>query len=261
MPSALLCETVTGRTTAEVVAARDAAAPVDMIELRLDGVVDLDVARALHARRTPVIVTCRPQWEGGQFAGAEEDRFRILAQALGLGTDYVDIEWGALANAQGKSRFGELIDANRSRVIVSSHDFSGIPGDLQTRVRAMRATGAAVIKIAITAARLADTLPLVDIGKEGDAVVIGMGDPGVPSRLLAARFGSRWTYAGNGVAPGQIPAARMLDEFRFRAIGPDTMIFGVVGADILNSPLFARHNAAFSAASVDAVCIDRKSVV
>ena len=84
----------------------------------------------------------------------------------------------------------------------------------------MRATGAAVIKVAVTATRLSDTLPLLEIAKDGDAVVIGMGDAGVPSRLLATRFGSRWTYGGNGVAPGQMPAARMIDEFRFRSITP-----------------------------------------
>ena len=38
------------------------------------------------------------------------------------------------------------------------------------------------------------------------AIVIGMGDPGIPSRLLASRFGSRWTYAGNAVAAGQVAA-------------------------------------------------------
>ena len=39
-----------------------------------------------------------------------------------------------------------------------------------------------------------------------------MGNAGVVTRLLASRFGSRWTYAGNGVAPGQVPAARMLER-------------------------------------------------
>ena len=90
----------------------------------------------------------------------------------------------------------------------------------------MRATGATVIKVAITAARLSDTLPLLEIAKGGDTVAIGMGDAGMPSRLLAARFGSRWTYSGNGVAPGQVPTGVMLDRFRFRTAGADAAVRG-----------------------------------
>ena len=63
--STLLCETVTGRSMAELIVARDAATAADMVELRLDGVADLDVTRALDERRRPVVVTCRPEWKGG----------------------------------------------------------------------------------------------------------------------------------------------------------------------------------------------------
>lgn len=247
MPHSLLCETVTGDTMAELTAARDAAATADMVELRLDGVPDLDVAQALHGRRAPVIVACRPEWEGGRFDGSEEERRVVLTQALALGADYVDLEW--------RATFDDLIRANGSRVVVSSHDFTGVPDDLCTRARAMRSTGAALIKVAVTAARLADTLPLLEIAKDGGAVVIGMGDAGVPSRLLASRFGSRWTYGGNGVAPGQMPAARMVEQFRFRTVGETTAVYGVVGDNVMRSVSPAMHNAAFAAAGLDAVCV------
>jgi len=248
---ALLCETVTGDTMARLLAARDAAtgadARADLVELRLDGVQDLDVERALHGRRGPVIATCRPAWEGGRFDGSEEERRAVLARALAAGAEYVDVEWNA--------KFDDLIQSNRSRIVLSSHDFRGVPDDLCARVRAMRGTGTAVIKVAVTAARLSDTLPLLEIARAGDAVVIGMGDPGVPSRLLAARFGSRWTYGGNAVAPGQIPAARMMDEFRFRSITGETSVYGIAGEEALKSEIPARRNRAFAAAGLDAVCI------
>ena len=100
MPRPLLCETVTGSTLAELCVARDAAAGAggsgaDMVELRLDGVADLDVAGALAGRTTPVVVTCRPTWEGGRFDGAEEARRKVLADALALGAEFVDVEWRA----------------------------------------------------------------------------------------------------------------------------------------------------------------------
>ena len=240
---------------AELTAARDAAAVADMVELRLDGVRDLDVAQALQGGHVPVIATCRPAWEGGRFDGSEEERREVLARALALGAAYVDVEWRALRHAQGSAGFDDLIRANGSRVIVSSHDFAGVPGDLAARARAMRSTGAALIKVAVTATRLSDTLPLLDITKGGDAVVIGMGDAGVPSRLLASRFGSRWTYAGNGVAPGQMPAARMVEQFRFRTVGARTALYGVVGDNVMHSVSPAMHNAASAAAELDAVYV------
>ena len=202
---------------------------------------------ALAGRKKPVIVTCRPTWEGGHFDGSEGAREVILRKALDLGAEYVDVEFTA--------GFERLIAAHPDKVIVSSHDFDGVPEDLSSRVDAMRETGAAVIKVAITPARLTDTLPLIDIAEEGDAVVIGMGEAGVPTRLLASRFGSRWTYGGRGVAPGQVPARRMLQQFRFRDIGDDTSVFGVVSAKGIHSLSAVMHNAAFTAGGIDAVCV------
>ncbi|MFI5177210.1 MAG: type I 3-dehydroquinate dehydratase, partial [Vicinamibacterales bacterium] len=72
--SALVCETVTATSMAELRAARDRATDADLVELRLDGVTDVDVAGALAGRRRPVIVTCRPSWEGGRWNGFEAKR-------------------------------------------------------------------------------------------------------------------------------------------------------------------------------------------
>ena len=244
---ALLCETVTGTTMRELLAARDAAAVGDMVELRLDGVAGLDVAGALLGRRTAAVVTCRASWEGGKFDGSEEERRAVLRQALELGAEFVDVEW--------RAGFDDVIAIDPARVVVSFHDFTGMPAGLDDRVAAMRRTGAGTIKVAYVARRLCDTLPLRAIAEQGQAVVIGMGEPGVPSRLLAARYGSRWTFAGQAVAPGQMPAARMRDVFRFRAIGPATRLFGVVSRTAMHSLSPVMHNAAFAAAGVDAVYV------
>jgi 3-dehydroquinate dehydratase/shikimate dehydrogenase len=244
--TALLCETVTGRSMAELVAARDAS-DADMVELRLDGVARPDVAQALAGRRTPVIITCRAGWEGGRFEGSEDERRAILRRALEGGAEYVDVEW--------RAGFTDLFETFASRIVVSSHDFSGVPVDLEGQVRDMRQTGAAVVKVAVTASRLTDTLPLLALGRAGRTVVIGMGEAGLPTRLLAARFGSPWSYAGHAAAPGQVPAARMAGEFRFRQVGPQTAIYGVVGNPVMHSLSPVMHNAAFTAAGIDAVYV------
>jgi 3-dehydroquinate dehydratase/shikimate dehydrogenase len=218
-----------------------------MVELRLDGVADVDVRQALAGRRRPTIVTCRPSWEGGAFDGSEEDRRALLAQALDAGAEWVDVEW--------RAGFADLIAGNARRIVVSSHDFAGVPADLRERAQAMRQTGAAVIKIAVTAARLSDTLALLPVARDGNAVVIGMGLPGLPSRLLATRFGSRWTYAGDGIAPGQMPPGQMLERFRFRGVGAATKVYGVVSANAGHSLSPTLHNAAFAASGLDAVYV------
>jgi 3-dehydroquinate dehydratase / shikimate dehydrogenase len=232
---------------AELRAARDAVTRADMVELRLDDVQDIDVAGALAGRMLPAIATCRPVWEGGRFDGSEERRHSILREALERGAEYVDVEW--------RAGFADLIARDPQRVVLSSHDFQRVPEDVAARATAMRQTGAGTIKIAIPAARLTDALALLPIGAGGDAVVIAMGDAGLPSRLLASRFGSRWTYAGDAIAPGQIPASRMLDEFRFRSVGLKTAIYGVVGNVGLHSKSPVMHNAAFAAVGLDAVYV------
>ena len=69
-----VCVTVAAPTMAELRRRRDQVSGADLVELRLDAVDAPDVAGALQGRRGPVLVTCRPTWEGGAFDGSEEAR-------------------------------------------------------------------------------------------------------------------------------------------------------------------------------------------
>jgi 3-dehydroquinate dehydratase / shikimate dehydrogenase len=248
MSIARLCVTVTGRTMADLRARRDQVTGADLVEVRLDSVKDPSAAAALAGRRLPVIVTCRPRWEGGQFDGSEEERHRLLREAQQLGAEYVDVEW--------RANFTDLVNAQGGRgVVLSMHDFNGVPRDLESRAQQMRASGAEVIKLAVMAHRLSDCLPLLAVtrGARHPAVVVAMGEAGLPSRVLARHFGSCWTYAGDGVAPGQIPPARLQHEFAFRSLSERTALYGVVGRPISHSLSPPMHNAAFRALQIDGV--------
>jgi 3-dehydroquinate dehydratase/shikimate dehydrogenase len=247
-----LCVTIGGTTMGEVCRARDAAAEADLVEVRLDGVVDPDPAAALARRTTPVLVTCRPSWEGGRFAGSETDRVAILQRAWDLGAEYVDIEYAAPAAES------MLLRTRGERIVLSSHDFGGMPPDLEQRFAAMRETGAEIVKVAARASTLADTLRVFSLGASADGrpfVALAMGMPGLPSRVLAARVGSCWTYAGAAWAPGQVPPVRMIEEFGFRRVTRQTSVYGVAGRPIAHSLSPAMHNAAFAAAGLDAVYV------
>jgi 3-dehydroquinate dehydratase / shikimate dehydrogenase len=250
MSTQRLCVTVTAPTMAELRRLRDASTDADLVELRLDSVHDPDVAGALADRRRPVIVTCRPTWEGGLFSGSEEERHRLLADALSSGAEYVDLEASA--------GFDRLIaSTGGQRIVLSAHDFHGIPRDLDARIRAMRATGAEVVKVAVQTGRLGDCVTLRDVasrvGDREGLVLIGMGDHGIVTRVLPSRFRSMWTYAGPLAGIGQLSSAALLNEFRFRDLGPSTAVYGVVGSPVSHSVSPAMHNAAFRAAGVDAV--------
>ncbi len=257
MTSPLICVTVTAATTVELRARRDAVTDADLIELRLDTVADPSAAGALAGRRTPVIVTCRPTWEGGHFRGTEQERRAILSEALALGAEYVDVEWGAgLEDLIGRT--------GGRRIVISSHDFNGVPADLASRLQAMRATGAEVVKVAAQTHSLCDCLPLLEAGaawkQRPGLVLIGMGEHGVATRVLAQRFGSMWSYAGAERAIGQVSVEALVNQYRFRSISERTEVYGLVGSPIGHSASPAMHNAALAAARIDAVYLPLPAV-
>jgi 3-dehydroquinate dehydratase/shikimate dehydrogenase len=221
------------------------------VELRLDGVADVDVAGALAGRRSRVIVTCRPVQEGGFFDGSEEDRLGLLADAVRRGADYVDVEWRA-----DRRRFQER---GRTGLVLSLHDFNGLPVDLAEQVRAMQREKADVVKVAVTPGRLRDCLTLRDAMTIGTAhVAIAMGGMGRVSRLCPWLFGSCWTYGGSA-APGQVPARELTEVYRVDAATGATAIYAVAGAPLAHSASPAMHNAAFRELGLDATYVPLES--
>jgi 3-dehydroquinate dehydratase/shikimate dehydrogenase len=241
---ALVVQTVTARSMAELRAARDAASG-DMVELRVDGVADLDVAGALAGRTKPVIFTCRAAWEGGRFDGDEATRLSILARAIELGAEYVDVEWRADRRH---------LPVNPDTIIVlSHHDFSCTPGDLEDRIAAMASEQPDVLKIAVTAHRLSDAVRLRDATRlDLPHIAIAMGPSGFLSRACPRLFGSLWTYGGTA-APGQLAVADLIDVYRVGQQTDSTALYVVAGTPLAHSASPVMHNAAFAALGMDAV--------
>lgn len=252
MSSPALVATVLASDMDSLVERRDAAVQADLVELRLDGVAGADAREALADRTRPAIVTCRAAWEGGRFDGTEEERERILTDALDAGAEFVDVEWRA-------SFRDRVLARDPARVIVSRHWFDAVPRDLADVAREMRGCGAAVVKLVVPASRLADTLPLLSLGRLAGPherlALVAMGPAGVVTRILAARVGSCWTYAGDVASVGQLELSRLEGEFRFRALTRHTRVFGVVGRSTGHAPVMPLHNAAFEAEGLDAVCV------
>ena len=241
--------TVTGTDAEGMRRARTAAeADADLVELRLDFMQAPDVDAALAGRRKPVIVTCRPVREGGRFDGDEQARLQILTRAHQLGAEYIDVEWDA--------RCEDLMRARNGRgVIVSRHDFSGTPPNAAEVLNELRGMGGEIAKLSVMTGRLSDLSTLLSLPRDDRSILIGMGRAGMVTRILAGRFGSRWTYAGDAVAPGQLSARRLLQEFRFRRIRPDAAIYALLGRPAAHSLSPAMHNAGFEALGLDAAYV------
>ncbi len=116
---------VLGKDAAEgVLAASDS----DMVELRLDLIATdpLEAIKAVRKATTkPIIATNRLKAEGGKFEGNERERCELLIQASNY-ADYVDIELRAELR-------DELIKRVNKPVIISYHDFQGMPDLMEMR--------------------------------------------------------------------------------------------------------------------------------
>ena len=173
MTPAKLCVVVTAATMAELRTRRDRVEDADIVELRLDTVAEPSAAGALAGRKRPVIITCRHRSQGGHFKGSEEERRSILSDALALGAEYVDLEWRESCASLMEQTGGR-------RVILSHHDFTGVPADLEELSREMLSSGPEMVKLAVTAHSLSDTLRLRAIGANTrvPVLLIAMGEAG-----------------------------------------------------------------------------------
>lgn len=253
----LLCASIFVNDVAGVrrEAARALERGADLVELRIDRVKDTSVLGqiGIGGLGVPVIVTCRPEWEGGEFDRSETERLQLLRAASEAGAKYIDLELDAFNRSA-------VADAGiGSQLIVSSHDFRGRPERLYNLIAEINAHHGAIGKIVWTARTIRDNLEAFELlrARQKPMVAFCMGEAGLISRVLAKKFGSFLSFAsmdsGTSTAPGQIAIDQMKNLYRWDALGPKTKVYGVVAEPVAHSMSPAIHNAAFSAMSHDGV--------
>ncbi|HEX7191090.1 MAG TPA: type I 3-dehydroquinate dehydratase [Thermoanaerobaculia bacterium] len=212
-------------------AIRTLSADHDMVELRAErfGAIDLQALR--NATPKPIILTYRG-------ASAPDP-----AAALAAGIDFVDVEW----------RDDLRIDVPPHRAVLSHHDYESMP-DVESLLAKMRSFGCAHTKLAVTPHTLDDNLRLLRSIEKG-TTVIGMGEHGLYSRILAPFRGSELTFVAgtNSAAPGQLTL-----DWALQIYGSDreslhaTYVFAIVGNPAGHSLSPAIHNPLFREKDVDA---------
>ncbi|XP_058222429.1 bifunctional 3-dehydroquinate dehydratase/shikimate dehydrogenase, chloroplastic-like [Rhododendron vialii] len=235
---------------------------VDLVEVRIDWLKNFSASQHLDIlikqSPLPTLITCRPTWEGGRYDGDESTRQAALRRAMELGADYIDIELKVadefFNSIQGKK-------PGKVKIIVSSHNYQNTPsseeiGNLAARIQS---TGADIVKIATTALDITDSARIFQLLVHSQVPTIGiaMGERGLMSRILCAKFGGFLTFgaleAGVVSAPGQPTIRELLDLYNFRHIGPDTKVHGVIGNPIGHSKSPHLYNAAFESAGFNGI--------
>lgn len=224
-----------------------------LVELRLDYINgEVNIRRLLNDRPCPVVIACRRERDGGKYTGGEEQRLLLLRTAIAEGVEYVDLEEDV---AMSIPRFG------KTKRIVSLHDFRKTPDDLEAIHKRLCAMNADIVKIAGMANHPQDNLRMLRLVRQSKVPTIGlcMGDIGTPSRILAGKFGSPFTYATfhheRTLAPGQLSFQQMNAIYHFEQINADTEVYGVIADPIGHSLSPLIHNAAFQQAKLNKVYV------
>lgn len=86
-----------------------------------------------------------------------------------------------------------------------------------------------------------------------------MGDRGLISRVLCAKFGGYLTFgtleSGVVSAPGQPSLKDLLHLYNFRALAPDTKVYGLIGKPVSQSKSPTLLNEAFKSVGFNGVYI------
>jgi 3-dehydroquinate dehydratase/shikimate dehydrogenase len=215
------CIPICADTTEAALGQMEKSAPLaDILELRIDRIRDLDLKKLMNEKQTKIVITNRRKDEGGEFSGSEQERVELLKEAVALGADYVDIE-AVTERHLIKELVAEITrHHNRTKWIISSHDFSGTPpeGALRKRFNAYSKADADIVKLCTYAHAMEDNLRVLGLipyaRSKGHAIIaLCMGGQGRISRVVGPLLGASWGYVslekGAESAPGQLTIEEM----------------------------------------------------
>lgn len=226
-----------------------------LVELRLDYLrTPPNLKRLMEDRGCQLVITCRRSADGGLWSKSEDERLMLLRQAIASGVEWVDLEEDTAAKVP---RFG------KTKRIISYHNFEETPKDLEQIHDRLAKLNADVVKIATLANEPHDNVRMLQLIKNKSAKVqtvgLCMGDIGMPTRILAGKFGAPFTYATfneqRELAPGQLSYRQMVEVYHYDRIHDDTEVFGVLADPVVHSLSPMIHNAAFRLRAMNRVYV------
>jgi 3-dehydroquinate dehydratase/shikimate dehydrogenase len=232
----------------------------DLVELRLDGFTELNEAALQELKATyaiPLILTLRDASQGGHYQGTETQRLTAIRRLAALMPDYLDLEHHVPRDfVEEMGRCYPQI-----KLILSYHDMTKTPENLDQIYETLSQTPAYLYKIAVTAEQSVDTLRLLNWTRKVKQrlIAISMGIAGQPSRVVGVIFGYPFTYATlddtQQTAPGQLTIHTLTERYRYRSLNDKTAIYGLIGDPIDKSISDITHNYAMGAYGLEAVYV------
>ncbi len=178
------------------------------------------MAKVRKAARRPLLLTLRPETEGGRLPRdvSEPDRLALFLAGLSE-VQAIDLELSS--ESLHRRLIPEAHEKGRG-VILSHHDFRKTPADvfLKRLVRKAEGLKGDILKVAAKPRRPADVDRLMEFCAGAvfpHKVFIAMGPLGARSRLEGFRWGSALTYGyvRAPMAPGQMPVETLVKAQRY----------------------------------------------
>jgi len=226
----------------------------DIIELCLDHLAkEPDFQDLLDGVSKPVIISCRREQDGGKWTGTEDERLRLIRQAIVAGPDYIELD---LDIAGKVPRFG-----NTQRVI-SFTRLDRPEYDIDSIFDQAASHQADVIKFRWPTPTLDDAWPLLAAVSQRRAIPIvgqGMGRPELTFSLLGRKYGSPWIYAalerGMEAHDGQATVHELEDTYHLTDIDKKTKFVAVAGFGQGETDLVRILNKGFRAIGANTRCL------
>jgi len=230
---------------------------IDIVELRADFLAQNElqfIKKFPTLVDVPVILTLRRTADGGKFNATEAERRNLLKKSTVKAYSYLDLETDFKDN-----EFEAKIKRLGIKIIRSFHDFNGVPGNLTRRIKNIAREQGELPKAAVMPKNSKDLYKLLRCYKKLthiEKIIVGMGDYGLPTRILSNYLGSFLSYCSRNqslAAPGNKNPEEMVKLFGFHKIDPTTKIYGIIGNPIMHSFSPLIHNKGFKALEYNGV--------
>lgn len=233
---------------------------VDGIEIRFDLIDSNDleeIKEIIKRKKLKILITLRPERQGGNYRGDEGERLNTLIQLACLNPDYIDLEYDVPLHF-----WKEIVDKfPHIKFICSFHDFVNFPKDLDQLLVNIKNPYAHIYKIAVAAQSSVEALKMMHFVKKNsnkaNLIGISMGERGSFSRILGPVVGNCLEYSTvtKPRAPGQISLEELEKIYNYPKLNSNTDLYGLIGFPVDKSLGDRLHNLIFQTDRNNAVYV------
>lgn len=255
-----LCALICGPTNSDVLRQLRIAKEqrAEMLEWRFDLFDQIDFAAINSLKKSlPIssIFVLRSKKQGGGYSQSESSQLELILKLSEMVPDYIDLEKDTPAYfvEQVKKQFPQI------KIILSHHDFSSTPADLDAVLNNMKRISVDYYKITTFAQCATDALRMLNFIKNKENLIVGicMGEYGQLSRIYGPTLGNKITFAATDerslTASGQLLMNDFQEVYQLSRLKSNPLLCGLIGNPVEKSFSHLTHNATMKALQLNAV--------